>query len=85
MRYIILPQALRRMLPTFVNQAIISLKDTSLLSVIGIAELTQRGQVVISATYEPFKIGGMVALMYFILIYLLTKLGDFIEGRYELR
>ncbi|TYS61819.1 amino acid ABC transporter permease [Bacillus infantis] len=85
MRYIILPQALRRMLPTFVNQAIISLKDTSLLSVIGIAELTQRGQVVVSATYEPFKIWGMVALMYFILIYLLTKLGDFIERRYQLR
>ncbi|TYR73418.1 amino acid ABC transporter permease [Rossellomorea vietnamensis] len=85
MRYIVLPQALRRMLPTFVNQAIISLKDTSLLSVIGIAELTQRGQVVVSATYEPFKIWGMVALMYFVLIYLLTKLGDFIERRYELR
>jgi glutamine transport system permease protein len=85
MRYIILPQALRRMLPTFVNQAIISLKDTSLLSVIGIAELTQRGQTVVSATYEAFKIWGTVALMYFILIYLLTKLGDYVERRYELR
>ncbi|MGF2618058.1 amino acid ABC transporter permease [Rossellomorea vietnamensis] len=85
MRYIVLPQALRRMLPAFVNQAIISLKDTSLLSVIGIAELTQRGQTAVSSTFEAFKIWGVVALMYFILIYLLTKLGDFVERRYELR
>jgi glutamine transport system permease protein len=85
MRYIILPQALRRMLPAFVNQAIISLKDTSLLSVISVAELTQRGQTAVSATFEAFKIWGVVALMYFILIYLLTKLGDYIERRYELR
>ncbi|WP_421381682.1 amino acid ABC transporter permease [Bacillus salacetis] len=85
MRYIILPQALRRMLPAFVNQAIISLKDTSLLSVISVAELTQRGQTAVSATFEAFKIWGVVALMYFILIYLLTKLGDFVERRYELR
>ena len=85
MRYIILPQALRRMLPAFVNQAIISLKDTSLLSVISVAELTQRGQTAVSATFEAFKIWGAVALMYFILIYLLTKLGDFVERRYELR
>ncbi|MGD6966659.1 amino acid ABC transporter permease [Rossellomorea vietnamensis] len=85
MRYIVLPQALRRMLPAFVNQAIISLKDTSLLSIIGIAELTQRGQTAVSATFEAFKIWGVVALMYFVLIYLLTKLGDFIERRYELR
>ncbi|WP_223701213.1 amino acid ABC transporter permease [Sutcliffiella deserti] len=85
MRYIVLPQALRRMLPTFVNQAIISLKDTSLLSVIGIAELTQRGQVVVSATYEAFKIWSTVAVMYFILIYLLTQLGNYLERRYEQR
>ncbi|TLS38084.1 amino acid ABC transporter permease [Pseudalkalibacillus caeni] len=85
MRYIILPQALRRMLPTFVNQAIISLKDTSLLSVIGIAELTQRGQIVVSATYEAFKIWTVVGIMYFILIYLLTQLGNYVERRYELR
>ncbi|WP_456273132.1 amino acid ABC transporter permease [Bacillus sp. AK031] len=85
MRYIVLPQALRRMLPAFVNQAIISLKDTSLLSVISVAELTQRGQTAVSATFEAFKIWGTVALMYFVLIYLLTKLGDFIERRYELR
>ncbi|MUK90769.1 ABC transporter permease subunit [Ornithinibacillus sp. L9] len=85
MRHIILPQALRRMLPTFTNQAIISLKDTSLLSVIGIADLTQKGQVVIAATYKAFHIWLAVGVMYFILIYLLSLLSSYLERRFELR
>ncbi|MFC4558588.1 amino acid ABC transporter permease [Virgibacillus kekensis] len=85
MRYIILPQAFRRMLPTFTNQSIISLKDTSLLSVIGIADLTQQGQVVIAATFEAFIIWSVVGLMYFAIIYALSLLSSFLERRYELR
>lgn len=85
MRYIILPQAFRRMLPTFTNQAIISLKDTSLLSVIGIADLTQKGQVVIAATFKAFEIWLAVGVMYFIIIYLLSLLSSFLERRFELR
>ncbi|OZU88525.1 nickel transporter [Virgibacillus indicus] len=85
MRYIILPQAFRRMLPTFTNQAIISLKDTSLLSVIGIADLTQQGQVVIAATFKAFEIWLVVGVMYFIMIYLLSLLSSYLERRFELR
>ncbi|MDY0393445.1 amino acid ABC transporter permease [Virgibacillus halophilus] len=85
MRYIILPQAFRRMLPTFTNQAIISLKDTSLLSVIGIADLTQKGQVVIAATFKAFQIWLAVGVMYFIMIYLLSLLSSYLERRFELR
>ena len=85
MRYIILPQAFRRMLPTFTNQAIISLKDTSLLSVIGIADLTQQGQIAIAATFKAFEIWLVVGIMYFILIYLLSLLSSFLERRFELR
>ncbi|WP_407058281.1 amino acid ABC transporter permease [Tigheibacillus jepli] len=85
MRYIILPQAFRRMLPTFTNQAIISLKDTSLLSVIGIADLTQKGQVVIAATFKAFEIWLAVGVLYFIIIYLLSLLSSYLERRYELR
>lgn len=85
MRHIILPQAFRRMLPTFTNQAIISLKDTSLLSVIGIADLTQQGQVVIAATYKAFELWLVVGIMYFIMIYLLSLLSSFLERRFELR
>lgn len=84
MRYIILPQSFRRMLPTFTNQAIISLKDTSLLSVIGIADLTQKGQVQIAATFKAFEIWITVGIMYFIVIYLLSLLSSFLERRFQL-
>jgi glutamine transport system permease protein len=85
MRYIVLPQAFRRMLPTITNQSIISLKDTSLLSVIGIADLTQQGQIQASATFEAFKIWLAVGVIYFIIIYLLTLLANFVERRFQLR
>jgi glutamine transport system permease protein len=85
MRYVVLPQAFRRMLPTITNQSIISLKDTSLLSVIGIADLTQQGQIQASATFEAFRIWLAVGIIYFIIIYLLTMLANFIERRIQLR
>jgi glutamine transport system permease protein len=85
MRYIVLPQAFRRMLPTITNQSIISLKDTSLLSIIGIADLTQQGEIQASATFESFKIWLIVGIIYFIVIYLLSLLGNFLERRFKLR
>lgn len=85
MRYVVLPQAFRRMLPTITNQSIISLKDTSLLSVIGIADLTQQGQIQASATFEAFKIWLAVGVIYFIIIYLLTILANIVERRIQLR
>ncbi|MFY0760789.1 amino acid ABC transporter permease [Metabacillus dongyingensis] len=85
MRYVVLPQAFRRMLPTITNQSIISLKDTSLLSVIGIADLTQQGQIQASATFEAFKIWLIVGIIYFIVIYLLSLIANFVEKRFELR
>jgi glutamine transport system permease protein len=85
MFHVVLPQAFRRMLPTITNQSIISLKDTSLLSIIGIADLTQQGQIQSSATFEAFKIWLTVGIIYFIIIYLLTLLANFLERRFELR
>lgn len=85
MRYIILPQAFRRMLPTFTNQAIISLKDTSLLSIIGVADLTQKGKIQAAATFAAFEIWFVVGVIYFIIIYLLTLLANFLERRFVLR
>ncbi|HEY9577041.1 MAG TPA: amino acid ABC transporter permease [Pseudobacillus sp.] len=85
MRYIVLPQAFRRMLPALTNQSIISLKDTSLLSIIGIADLMQQGSVQVSATFEAFKIWLVVGIIYFVVIYLLSLLGNFLERRFELR
>ncbi|MCK1994001.1 amino acid ABC transporter permease [Peribacillus muralis] len=85
MRYVVLPQAFRRMLPTITNQSIISLKDTSLLSVIGIADLTQQGQIQASATFEAFKIWLVVGVIYFIIIYAITLIANFIERRVQVR
>lgn len=85
MYHIVLPQAFRMMLPTITNQSIISLKDTSLLSVIGIVDLTQQGEIQASATFEAFKIWLTVGIIYFIIIYLLTLLANFLERRFVLR
>ncbi|RLQ91060.1 amino acid ABC transporter permease [Planomicrobium sp. Y74] len=85
MRHIILPQAFRRMLPTFTNQAIISLKDTSLLSVIGVADLTQEGRIQASATFQAFEIYLLLGVIYFIVIYLLSMLASFVERKFVLR
>lgn len=79
MRKVILPQAVRRMAPAIINQFIISLKDTSILSVIGIQELTQSGEIIIASTYKAFQIWGVVAIMYFIIITTLSVVSKKIE------
>lgn len=85
MRAVILPQAFRRMLPTITNQSIISFKDTSLLSIIGIADIVQKGKVQASATFQPFEIWLTVGVIYFIIIYLMSLLSSFVERRFQLR
>lgn len=85
MRLVVLPQATRRMIPTFVNQFIITIKDTSLLSAIGIAELTQSGEIIISSNFRAFEIWGVVGIFYLIIIVLLSRASRFIERRYVIR
>lgn len=63
-RYIIWPQALRRMIPPLGNQAIVSIKDTSLFSVITIGELLRQGQLYIATTFTAFEVYLMVAVLY---------------------
>ena len=79
MTKVILPQAFKNMIPSILNQFMISLKDTSILTVIGVAELTQSGQVIIGRTYKSFEIWTMVGVLYFILIYLLSTIFRKIE------
>ncbi|AGK98998.1 amino acid ABC transporter permease [Clostridium pasteurianum] len=81
MRKVILPQAIRRMIPALINQFIISLKDTSILSVIGLQELTQSGEIIIASTYRAFAIWTMVGLMYFIIITIISNLSRKLERR----
>lgn len=81
MRKVILPQAIRTMIPSYVNQFVITLKDTSILSVIGIAELTQTGRLIIARNYQSFTMWLIIGIVYFVVIMALTKLSDRIEHR----
>jgi len=65
--YVIWPQAFRRMIPPLGNQAIVSIKDTSLFSVIGVGELVRQGQVYIATTFTALEVYLMVAVMYLII------------------
>lgn len=83
MRGIIMPQGLRIMIPSFINQFIITLKDTSIISAIGFVELTQTGQLLVARTQQGFAVYGIVALIYLIVITALTWLSKFIEKRLD--
>lgn len=79
MRRIILPQASKIAMPSLINQFVITLKDTSILSVIGIVELTQTGKIIIARTYQSGSIWLIIGAMYIILITILTKLSNRLE------
>ena len=81
MRSVILPQAIRTMTPALINQCIITLKDTSLLSVIGVTELTQTGRLIIANNYRSFEVWAIVAMMYFVIIMILSKISKRIERK----
>ncbi len=81
MLYVIWPQAFRRMIPPLGNQFIISLKDTSLLVVIGVAELTRRGQEIIAINFRAFEIWLAVAILYLCLTLSLSYILRIIERR----
>jgi polar amino acid transport system permease protein len=79
MRHVVLPQSIKKMLPAFINQSIIQVKNTSLLYVISVAELTYMTSVVNSETYRPMESYSIAAIMYFIMIFPLTKIADRVE------
>lgn len=81
MRKIILPQAIRIVIPSVLNQFIITLKDTSILSVIGCGELMRQGQLIVARNYQSFKTYAIVAVMYYIVVVVLTKIFQIIERR----
>jgi glutamine transport system permease protein len=82
--YIIWPQAFRRMIPPLGNQFIISLKDTSLLVVIGVGELTRQGQEIIAVNFRAFEVWLTVALMYLVLTMTLAKGLHLFERKLEI-
>lgn len=66
-RFIVWPQAFRSALPALGNQFIISLKDTSLLTVIGVGELTRQGTIVVSTNFRAVEVYTMVAILYLVM------------------
>jgi polar amino acid transport system permease protein len=81
MRLVIMPQALKRMVPPLVNQTILQLKNTSLVSVLAVPDLLYQGQLITSATYRPLETYSVVAVIYFLLLFPLTRLAQRLEVR----
>lgn len=81
MAKVVLPQAIRTMIPSIINQFIITLKDTSILSVIGFPELVNTAKNVVANTMSAFQVWSIVALMYLIVITLLSRLAKRVERR----
>ncbi len=80
MRYIILPQAFKRALPTLIGEMISLVKDSSLVSVISITDLTKVGKEIVANTFSPFETWIVIALVYLAITSLLTYLGHRLEN-----
>ena len=83
LRRVILPQAIKRMIPPFLNQSIIQLKNTSLVSTIAVSDLLYQGQLITSATYRPLETYTTVAMIYFAILFPLTLFAQGVEYRLQ--
>ena len=83
-RHVILPQALRMVVPPVANEFIACLKDSSLVSIIGLRELTRAGREYLSWTYIDFATWLMVGALYLIMTLALARLSRIIESRYRI-
>lgn len=81
LKRIVVPQALKRMIPPLVNQVVLQLKNTSLLSVLAVPDLLYQGQLITSATYKPLEVYTMIAVIYFIILFPLTTFAHGLEKR----
>jgi glutamine transport system permease protein len=83
MRYVIFPQAFRRMIPPLGNEFIVLLKDTSLVAFIGYQELFRQGQLIVAKNFRAFEIYIAVALIYLILTVLSSQVFSWLERKME--
>jgi polar amino acid transport system permease protein len=84
MRYVILPQALRVVLPPMGNDFISLLKDSSLVSVVAVADMTRRGREFMAANFIPIETWSMVALLYLVMTLLTARVITWIEKKTRL-
>lgn len=78
---IIFPQAIKSVLPSLVNEFIGLLKNTTLISTIGVVELLRAGQMIVSDTYRAFEPYAVISIYYYIMVMVLTLLGSWMERR----
>ena len=81
MRHIILPQAIKRMVPPFVNQSVLQLKNTSLLAVVAVPDMMYNAQVLVSETFRPLEIYTGLGVAYFIILAPMQMLAKRLEHR----
>ncbi|MCX6054974.1 MAG: amino acid ABC transporter permease [Chloroflexi bacterium] len=84
MRYVILPQALRVILPPVGNEFITLLKDSSLVSVVAVADMTRRGREFMAANFIPIQTWVMVALLYLVMTLLAARLVTWMERKFRM-
>jgi len=84
MRWVVLPQALRVMIPPGVGLFIGLVKDSSIVSVLSYIELTRAGQILMEKTFLSFQVFGIVAVLYFAICYPLSRLALYSERRLKL-
>jgi His/Glu/Gln/Arg/opine family amino acid ABC transporter permease subunit len=80
---VVLPQAVRVAAAPLINTFVLLIKSTSLVSIIGLTELTLVGRQIVERTFAPFQILGAVALIYFAICYMLSRLGRLVERRMQ--
>ena len=81
MRHVVLPQAMRRILPPLAGQFISLIKDSSLLGIIAIRELTKATREVVTTSLQPFELWFVCALLYLILTFTLSMCVQYLERR----
>jgi len=81
MRKVVLPQAVRTMIPPFINTTVALLKATSLVSIFGVTELTYSARTIATTTFKPIEAFTTIAILYFLICTLVSRTGKVIEKR----
>ena len=81
LRLIIIPQALRRMLPPISNQTVLQLTNTSVISTVAGGALLYQGSIITSATYRPLEVYTLIAVCYFAVLFPMTSAANMLERR----
>lgn len=85
MKYVILPQAIRAVLPPMASEFIMIIKNSSLVSTIAVVELTLIGKNLVATTFRSLEVWTFIALLYFMMTFTLSKIIKYFEKKYEIK